>query len=200
MPIKKTAPRKNRFKKVYGLIATLAVVVVVLIVLELTHTIHLFHSQAVSGNIPTISTSSSKSTSSPSPSKRTSSNTSTTGSSTKDNTPPTASGTSSLPLVSPFGSFVSDHHPNLGGTPAPSSEQSVCNTTPGASCTITFTNSSAVVKSLTAQTANNNGSVYWTWDVKTAGFTVGNWQIKAMATLNGQSQSASDPTDLTVEP
>ncbi|MBI3624229.1 hypothetical protein HY218_01205 [Candidatus Saccharibacteria bacterium] len=102
-------------------------------------------------------------------------------------------------LLKPSGTFVSNHHPNISGSPAPSTEQSVCNTSPGARCTITFTKGNST-KSLNSQVADATGATYWTWDVKDAGFTPGSWQITAVATLGDQTLSTSDSLTLEVGP
>lgn len=101
--------------------------------------------------------------------------------------------------IQPTGNFVSNHKPNLGGSPAPSQEQSSCNTSPGATCYIAFTKDGAT-KKLDAQVADSNGNVIWNWDINTAGFTSGTWQITAVATLNGQTVSGSDQLPLDVQP
>lgn len=95
----------------------------------------------------------------------------------------------------PWGSFVSNHHPGNG---SPTTETSVCNTTPGASCYIKFTNG-AQARTLDAQVANANGSVIWNWDVSNAGFSNGNWQITAIASLSGQTKSVVDPQELVIQ-
>jgi hypothetical protein len=99
----------------------------------------------------------------------------------------------------PSGTFVSNHKPSLGGSSSPSQEQSSCNSVPGAKCYIEFTKGDAV-KTLPIQTLDNNGTAIWNWDIKTAGFSVGNWQIKAVVSLNGQSKSSSDNMSLEVQP
>jgi hypothetical protein len=96
----------------------------------------------------------------------------------------------------PFGNFVSNHSPGNG---LPTQEKSTCNTTPGASCYIQFTMGS-LTKKLDAQTADSSGAVYWTWDVKDAGFLEGSWQITAVATLNGQISATQDQIPLKVQP
>jgi hypothetical protein len=111
----------------------------------------------------------------------------------------TTSPTAGAILEAPSGTFVSNHHPNLSGSPAPSQEQSVCNTTPGATCYIKFTNGS-IVKTLAVETIDANGAAYWSWDVNKAGFTAGDWQITAVASLNGQTKTASDSLTLQVQP
>lgn len=102
-------------------------------------------------------------------------------------------------LLAPTGNFVSNHDPNLGGHPAPNTETSVCNTTPGATCQITFTKGSTV-KSLSAITADSGGAAYWNWKLQTAGLTAGTWQIKAVAKLGGQTKTATDAMNLVVSP
>lgn len=93
--------------------------------------------------------------------------------------------------------FVSDHNPSLSTR---SSENSVCSSTAGASCYIEFSNSNGDVVKLPTQTLDNSGNTYWSWDVKQNNLSVGSWQITAVATLNGQTQSAQDPLNLTVRP
>lgn len=113
-----------------------------------------------------------------------------------------ASGTSSnstLPLIAPSGTFVSNHWPSLSGTSAPSTEQSICITSPGAQCYIEFTKN-GITKKLDSLTADSNGNVYWSWDVKQAGFTQGSWTIRATASLNGQTKATSDSLTFEVQP
>lgn len=173
--------------KLFG--AFLLAAVLVLAVLELTGVTHIFHKTPVPPVIPVDSSSNQPNTlpqSSPQ------------SSGSKDN----KSGDSSssqvkLPLYSPYGNFVSNHHPNLNGSPAPSQETSVCNTTPGAKCYVKFTMGSTHT-SLPVKTADSKGSVFWSWDVRKAGLTVGDWTITAVATLNGQSKSVQDPLPLSV--
>lgn len=209
MVVQKSYNKKNRSRKYIKLAALLLVLAIaVMVVLELTNVTHFFHtSPATSGKIPVISTApkTSKSTA-PAASKQSTDSAPTTtsanGSSSNKSTsgsPTTTSAGSTQPLQAPFGAFVSNHSPNLSGSPAPSTEQSVCNTTPGASCTMYFTNDSGIVKTLPSQTSDGNGNVTWLWDVKTAGFTAGNWQIKATATLNGVDKSSIDHLPLKVQ-
>lgn len=97
-------------------------------------------------------------------------------------------------LVAPFGSFVSNHKPGNG---TPTAEESICNTTAGATCYIQFTKG-GVTKKLAAQTVDNSGSTIWSWDVKQAGLTTGSWQITAIASLNGKTQQTTDSVMLEV--
>jgi cytoskeletal protein RodZ len=107
-----------------------------------------------------------------------------------------SSGSSTSPpatatLTAPQGNFVSNHHPNLDGSPAPNTEQSVCNTTPGASCQISFTKD-GVTKTLPAQTTDSGGAAYWRWKLQDIGLTEGTWKVSAKATLGSQTQTADD--------
>ena len=107
-----------------------------------------------------------------------------------------ASEPSQATLITPWGNFVSNHHPGEGGSP--SSETSTCNTTPGATCYIRFTNGTKT-RNLGSKIANANGAVIWNWDVNAAGFSSGSWQVTAIATLNGQTKSANDSLALLVQ-
>lgn len=102
-------------------------------------------------------------------------------------------------LQKPYGTFVSNHHPNLGGSPAPSTEQSVCYAAPGATCYIEFTKGTSV-KKLPAEQADSSGIVAWNWDVKQTGFSTGSWTIQAVASLNGKTMTAQDDLKLEVQP
>jgi hypothetical protein len=103
------------------------------------------------------------------------------------------------PLTEPYGNFVSNHKPNLGGSPTPNSEESVCNTTPGASCQIFFVKGSTT-KSLPVRTADSGGAAYWSWTLKEIGLEAGTWQVSAKATLGNQTKSGSDVIPLEVSP
>ncbi|HVV25583.1 MAG TPA: hypothetical protein VHC21_00935 [Candidatus Saccharimonadales bacterium] len=101
-------------------------------------------------------------------------------------------------LFTPTGEFISNHSPNLSGSPAPNTESSVCNTTPGATCQITFTMDSTT-RSLPAKTADANGSVFWSWNLQSVGLTAGSWKVQAIASQNGQTKTASDAMLLVVK-
>lgn len=102
-------------------------------------------------------------------------------------------------LVIPTGNFVSNHHPNLSGSPAPNLIASSCTTTPGATCQIFFTKDGAT-KSLPAEITDAGGSAFWNWKLQDYGLGQGTWSIRAVATLGSQTQSASDSQDLVVAP
>lgn len=103
----------------------------------------------------------------------------------------------SVKLEVPTGVFISNHHPNLSGNPAPNQIQSVCTTTSGATCTIVFTKGD-ITKSLPSQMTDSGGSTYWTWKLQDIGLTEGTWQVQARATLGNQEQTANDLMDLVV--
>lgn len=100
-------------------------------------------------------------------------------------------------LIEPSGNFVSNHRPNLSNTPAPNTISSVCTTTPGAVCTIHFTQN-GTVRSLEARTADKGGSAYWDWKIQDLGLTIGVWKITAVSTLSGQTKTTMDSIDLEV--
>ena len=50
-----------------------------------------------------------------------------------------------------------------------------------------------------AQTADPNGFVSWnSWKLQDIGLSAGSWKIQAIASLNGQTKTASDALDLVV--
>lgn len=106
------------------------------------------------------------------------------------------SAVSSADLVAPYGSFVSNHKPGQNGSNSTVASQ--CTTTPGARCYIKLTQND-VVKTLPAQVAGADGTVFWQWTIESAGLTKGNWTVTAVATLNDQSKSTTDQMALEVQ-
>lgn len=100
-------------------------------------------------------------------------------------------------LLAPSGAFVSNHKPNLDGKPAPNTMQSVCNTTPGATCSIIFTKDN-ISKSLIKKKADSNGNVYWDWSLQEIGLTEGTWTIEAKSSLSGTDKSTFDSLTLDI--
>ena len=123
---------------------------------------------------------------------QTSNNSSVDTNSSKSNASSTPSSSFGAAPAIPYGDFVSNHSP---GGPNPNQETSVCNTTPGASCYIEFTQGSST-KNLAIQTTDANGAAYWNWDASI--LDSGTWTIKAVATLNGHTESATDSRPLVV--
>lgn len=183
--------RKLNFRQPTVVAIVVTSLVLLVLILELTNTTHFFHKSPVPPIIPVTTNTSST------PTKN--QNTQTQSSGPKDSGPLTANGSPkvNLPLYTPYGDFVSNHHPNLSGSPAPSKETSVCNTTPGVKCYIRFTKGS-VTTSLPPQITDSKGTTYWNWDVKTAGMSAGDWTIAAVATLNGKTKTTQDPLPLSV--
>jgi hypothetical protein len=210
MPYKSTSTKPQKTSRLARLraskIVSLAAIVVLLgagvLVSELTNTTHFFHTAAidrsaakqpikVSTTIPaTKSPSASPATiASPTPST-----TSTSSPSVSDKTTSSTADTSA-PLVQPYGDFVSAHQ----YVPSNAQEQSTCNTTTGASCTISFTLGSTT-KQLATETANGDGTASWPiWTADSIGLTSGSWTITAKATLGTQSSQTTDPTQLEVQ-
>jgi hypothetical protein len=198
---RKSTRKKSSLLKMLSIKKALMLVLLIaagIVVLELTNTTYFFHRhKAISGIIPSRKLTSlgqrnqNKDTNVPNSS--TSSSTDSTNLTSKD----TNSSSTSQNFLVPYGTFVSNHHPNLSGSPAPSKEQSVCQTTPGASCFIQFTRN-GVVKKLPSQVVNKDGAAIWDWDVNEAGFTDGSWQILAISSLSGKSKTTADPLPLEV--
>lgn len=194
----KSKGKRLRLGKI-KLLVGLLVVVIVIIGLFLIHQ-HKFSRKIIPSTQSKSTVSSSKSSSSSSSVKNSqlgSSSSSSSAPTTPDKSTPTlAPASSGAAPATPTGQFVSNHKPGANGSPT--SEESVCSTTPGATCYIEFTMGSTV-KKLNAETADANGSAYWNWDVGNAGFTSGSWQVTAVATDNGKSASANDATPLEVQ-
>jgi hypothetical protein len=196
-----STPRHSRRSWILIAGGVVAVIIVIIGTLELTNTTHWLHkAPTVSGTIP--STSPEQTARLP---KSNSSDAATgakpidTAGGISDNKANAVSTTPSGPIDAPYGTFISNHHPSLSGKSSPSSIQSVCLTTPGADCFITFTQGS-IVKTLEAKTANRDGTVYWDWDIAKAGFSTGTWKVVATAKSGDQSKQTSDPLDLEVNP
>jgi hypothetical protein len=188
-----TKVRRSSVKYVYKnkwVIIVLATIVI-LALLEFTNTTHLLHSKkAVSGTIPSSSPINTSPSSANPESGGTGSATPPAANNEKQNqTPPVSTNAS---LQAPYGTFVSNHHPDTN-----TSEESVCSSTPGASCIIKFTQGN-VVKTLSAQAVDGTGTTYWSWNVKQAGLTSGSWTVTAVANLNGQTKSTQDSLALEI--
>lgn len=181
-----------RRKSFWALCVVLAAVGVVA-VLELTNTTYLLHKKVVPATIPAKSQ---ESEAKKSASKNSGDSKQKDTDEEKTKIASSAGGTgSNLPLIEPFGSLVSNHTPGQNGSDT--KEQSTCNTTPGATCYIEFTHTSnGKVTRLPSQTTGSDGSTGWSWDAKT--LTAGQWEVKAVASLNGQTKSVTDNMKLEV--
>ena len=156
------------------------------------HIRNVHHNQKQSGNIPTVS-------SAPLEGSTPASTTSNSDKSTQTNNISKTSnnGGQSVTLIAPTGSFVSNHTPGQNGSPT--TEQSVCNTTSGATCNISFTNDEGITKNLGVKTTDSNGSAYWQWDISGGNLSTGSWKITATATLNNQTLTSTDSMPLEVQ-
>ena len=99
----------------------------------------------------------------------------------------------------PVGVFVSNHFPNLGGSPAPNTLSSTCSTTVGVQCYIEFKNGS-ITKNLEPKQTDTNGSATWNWKLQDIGLTAGSWTVTAVAKNGSLTASATDPMKLEVKP
>lgn len=98
-------------------------------------------------------------------------------------------------LLAPSGNFVSNHRPDQTHP----TETSVCTTTPGANCQITFTKD-GVTKSLSSKVTDRGGSAYWNdWRPSDIGLSPGVWKVQAIAELSGQTKSTDDAIELVVQ-
>lgn len=98
----------------------------------------------------------------------------------------------------PYGTFVSNHHPHLSGTPTPNTVSSSCTTTPGVSCTIRFVNGSTT-KELPQQTTDASGNTSWNWSLQQIGLTEGEWTVTAVASNGNKTATSKDAMNLVVE-
>jgi hypothetical protein len=186
-------PKRTKSRKKFLIIAAIAVVVAALLA------VWFWQKDDKSLDTQTASSNSQATKGEPSASEGTQSSGSTGGTDTSQpgDQKSESGGSSSQTLLAPSGNFVSNHHPGEGGSPT--SETSVCTTTPGATCKITFTKD-GVTKSLSVQSVDRGGSAYWNgWTPSDAGLSSGSWQVKAVATLNGQSESTTDAIELVVQ-
>lgn len=157
-------------------------------ILEVTNTTTLFHNEPEPAAGPGTLEKGRNTTSTPAENKNE------TNSSSKEPTTEDPQPTPGTPPKTPVGNFVSSHYAGLGDT-----EQSTCNTTPGANCTITFTKD-GVAKSLPIKKADGEGSVIWVWKPSDIGLTVGSWKVTAVASVGDQQTTAEDAIALEVSP
>ena len=120
--------------------------------------------------------------------------------SSKDPTPtPATTPNETVTPNTPVGTFVSNHRPNLSGSPAPNTMNSTCSTTPGAKCTIQFSNGSSTL-SLPEKTTDGNGNVSWDWKLQDINIGKGLWTVKAVAKNGSKTAESTDPIKLEVGP
>jgi hypothetical protein len=203
--VKKTAYKathRRKSKSSNGLLLKIGCILLLLVLvigmLEVTNKTHLLHKPKVPPVIPSTP-SGAKPAAGANKAAPSSSAYPNSPVSTKSSSPAGGGAATGQDLVAPYGTFVSNHSPGQNG--APDQEQSVCTTSPGASCYIKFTNTASNESTrLASQTTDSNGTTIWNWDViKDAHLTQGQWQITAVATLSGQSKSTDDPLKLVIQ-
>lgn len=118
--------------------------------------------------------------------------------------PPTAAPTPSSSLPKPTGQMLNKPEVHLNESNAASQYgsgmDSTCQTVAGASCGLEITSDKGVVKSIAPKPTVENNGLYVLqiiWDAKNLGLTPGIWQVRAVATKNGQT-SKSAPESLKV--
>lgn len=185
-----------RHKSLAVPVAAVVIIAAVLAGLEATDTTHLFHSPSTPPVIPSTTPANQSANQPDKPANSDSSGQNTAPAPRKTPAKNSASDTEGLPLYMPYGAFISNHRPGQDGSPT--SETSVCNTTPGATCYISFSNGTITTK-LPAQKTNSSGVTYWYWDVNKAHLGAGSWQVTAVASLGGQTKKTKDPQPLTIE-
>ncbi len=184
--------KKNHKKFILLIILLLIIAFVIIFLLN-------DNKKKISTTVKQPITSTNKSNPAPVTTKSTTTSSASTSSKSNNSNPTNTQPTANTPApISPFGNFVSNYTPNLSGSPSPNLIQSTCNTTPGATCVISFSQN-GVTKSLAPEVTNSNGASYWTWHLQDIGLTVGYWNITAKATLNGKSTSTGDTLKLNVQ-
>jgi len=179
-------------KRSHKLLCVLALLIVVLGLLELTNTTHLLHSEKLKPVGTTASAfTKGSSTSASKPSGKSSSKIPPSTATTKQ--PADENGTTPGALIAPWGSFANTYKASINDQMG-----STCNTSPGATCQIIFTNGSQT-KSVEAQTTDAGGAAYWSWTPKSVGLTPGTWHITAKAVMGSQVKTTSnDPLTLEI--
>jgi hypothetical protein len=116
--------------------------------------------------------------------------------------------TTNQSLVSPFGQFVSNYGPvSYSATNGSNQEESICQTTIGASCSIVFiqgqTKKALQVQQVKLVNGSQNGVASWSWTPSqvggNGGLTPGQWEVEAIATLNNQTKITTSNLKLNIE-
>ena len=100
-------------------------------------------------------------------------------------------------LREPSGTFLSSHRLSLSGNDGPATARSVCHTTAGATCEITFSKNGMNV-SLAAKEADGGGVTTWDWSPGAMTMDAGRWDVVVTARLDGAEKSVTDPIGLEV--
>jgi hypothetical protein len=191
---------KKPKKILLGIGGLIVLAAIAIFILDLTGVTHIFYTKHVPAVIPATNTSSKTAATSKKSTTSASANDSLSAPASQPSDKQTVAGsgvpTSTQALAQPYGTFVSNHTPGQHGSDG--SELSTCITTSGATCYIQFTNTSSnVTTKLSPQVTGSDGSTSWSWNVST--LSGGSWKITAVATLNGQTQTANDGDTLVVQ-
>ena len=187
-------PHRTRWRIISIIALVIIVAAIVVVILELTNVTHFFHKRPQPITASSYTKGQGTSTKVPSTNTTTHSTTPSSMANQPGDQKSNDGGTTGPAPVAPSGDFVSAHTVSTS-----TSLTSVCNTTPGANCEISFTSSDGTVKVLTEETTDRGGAAYWNnWTPSSIGITAGSWTIKAIATLNGQTAASTDARPLVV--
>jgi hypothetical protein len=179
--------KKNSIKRMhrlfYGFIGILILVGIMMAITESTGITHLFSKKITKQPIFTVSGSAETKAV---PKTNTQTTIQVTNTTTKNPDVPASSNNTETILMAPSGTF-SNVYQNVGLDDLMSS---TCNTSPGATCQIFFTNGSTT-RSLPKKLADQSGAVYWSWKPSDSNVNLynGSWHINATVILGVQSQS-----------
>lgn len=191
-----TPPRSR--KKLVLIISIIVLLAGIAAALELSGTTHFLHEKKPSYNNPTAgpATKGIPNDEQQADKNGGQNNGGTTGNPSSDPKHPIEPVPDGTPLTDPTGNFISTHSFFLSANPQ---MESICNTTPGATCKITFTNGNTT-KSLATQVTDRGGATYWAWKPKDSNInlTPGTWTVAAVVQLGTQTKTATDATTLEV--
>ncbi len=111
--------------------------------------------------------------------------------------PPEDNGGGGEAPLEPTGAFLSAHRLPAGD--AEVMVRSICQTSPGATCVISFTRGDTT-RSLPEQTVDDAGRASWNWRPAEIGLDPGHWDVQVTASLNGQERSVTDAIGLEMVP
>jgi hypothetical protein len=109
--------------------------------------------------------------------------------------PTTAPGADAL--LPPTGTFLSSHRLSLSGAGAPGNARSVCRTSPGAKCWLTFSKDGKNVSFL-ARTVGDDGVASWDWSPADIHLTAGHWDVTVTAERGSEQQVVDEAIGLDV--
>jgi hypothetical protein len=93
-----------------------------------------------------------------------------------------------VPPGVPQGNMLNTHSVGVGST---TPLVTTCSTQAGAVCHMQAKASDGTMKTSPGVTADSNGAAVINWTAKGVGLTAGSWEIRVVATLNGQSSTSN---------